>query len=175
MNKMGEGSNGTGARAERRSSSGHTISPSPDHAITPSPRVTLDELIPSNTMNVDALMARVVALLQENGFDGDLGNLQLALQEALTNAILHGNRSDPAKHVRVSVAIKEGGEVVIVVKDSGCGFDPSRLPDPTSGDNIHREGGRGVYLIRRLMDDVEYSFGDGTALTMRLRVSKRQA
>jgi serine/threonine-protein kinase RsbW len=90
------------------------------------------------------------------------------------NAILHGNRSDPEKYVRMCVAIEEGGGIIIVVKDSGSGFDPSKLADPTMGENIYLEGGRGVYLIQQLMDEVQYKFGDGTALIMRRHPPKRQ-
>jgi len=65
------------------------------------------------------------------------------------------------------VEIEEGGGITIVVRDSGAGFDPAGLPDPTEGDNIYRDSGRGVYMIQRLMDQVEYNFKDGTILTMR--------
>jgi serine/threonine-protein kinase RsbW len=129
--------------------------------------VELDELIPSDPQNIDGVVGRVVDLLKENGCSQDLGDVQLALHEALTNAILHGNHSDPEKFVRLCVMIQEGGEILIEVKDSGSGFDPNKLPDPTLGENIYRESGRGVYLIRQLMDQVEYKFNAGTALIMR--------
>ncbi|HXX22587.1 MAG TPA: ATP-binding protein [Terriglobia bacterium] len=129
--------------------------------------VELDELIPSDPQNIDGVVGRVVDLLEENGCSQDLGDVQLALHEALTNAILHGNHSDPEKFVRLCVMIQEGGEILIVVKDSGSGFDPNKLPDPTLGENIYRESGRGVFLIQQLMDQVEYKFNDGTALIMR--------
>jgi serine/threonine-protein kinase RsbW len=136
--------------------------------------VKLDELIPSDTCNIEGAVSRVLGLLERNGCGHDLGNVQLALQEALTNAILHGNRSDPEKHVRMCVAIEEGGGILIVIKDSGSGFDPSKLPDPTIGENIYREAGRGVYLIQQLMDEVQYKFGEGTALIMRRHPPNRQ-
>jgi serine/threonine-protein kinase RsbW len=136
--------------------------------------VKLDELIASETGQIEGTVCRVLRLLEENGCCQDLGNVQLALQEALMNAVLHGNRSDPEKYVRLCVAIEEGGGIIIVVKDSGSGFDPSKLADPTMGENIYREGGRGVYLIQQLMDEVQYKFGDGTALIMRRHPPKRQ-
>jgi serine/threonine-protein kinase RsbW len=134
----------------------------------------LDELIPSETRHIEGAVTKVLRSLQENGCCQDLGNVQLALQEALMNAILHGNRSDPEKYVRMCLAIEEGGGIIIVVKDSGSGFDPSKLADPTIGENIYLEGGRGVYLIQQLMDEVQYKFGDGTALIMRRHPPKRQ-
>jgi len=136
--------------------------------------VKLDELIPSDTRHIEGLVSKVLGLLEANGCCHDLGNVQLALQEALMNAILHGNRSDPEKYVRTCVAIEEGGGILIVVKDSGTGFDPSKLPDPTMGENVYREAGRGVYLIHQLMDEVQYEFGDGTAIIMRRHPPNRQ-
>ena len=181
------------AIAERNCPADLPITPSPDQAIArssdhPSNRspdgpvsrpadslvVQLDELIPSDPGHIDSVVGRVVDLLEENGCSQDLGNIQLALQEALMNAVLHGNQSNPEKYVRLCVAIQEGGGILIVVKDSGSGFDPSKLPDPTLKENILREGGRGVYLIQQLMDQVEYKFDDGTALIMRRHPPKRR-
>jgi serine/threonine-protein kinase RsbW len=136
--------------------------------------VKLDELIPSDTRHIEGVVSKVLQLLEENGCCHDLGNVQLALQEALINAVLHGNRSDAEKYVRVCVAIEEGCGILIIVKDSGSGFDPSKLPDPTMGENIYRERGRGVYLIQQLMDEVQFKFGDGTALIMRRHPPHRQ-
>ena len=129
--------------------------------------VKLDELVPSDTRHVEGAVAKVLRLLEENGCHHDLGNVQLALQEALMNAILHGNRGDPQKYVRLCAAVEEGGGILIVVKDSGSGFDPSKLPDPTQAENVYRDSGRGVYLIQQLMDEVQFKFGSGTALIMR--------
>ena len=136
--------------------------------------VKLDELIPSETGHIEGVVSRVLSLLEENGCWHNLGNVQLALQEALMNAVLHGSRNDPEKYVRLCVAIEEGGGILIVVKDSGPGFDPSKLPDPTLGENIYRERGRGVYLIQQLMDEVRYEFGDGTAIIMRRHPPNRR-
>ena len=136
--------------------------------------VRLDELIASDSRHIEGAVSKVNHLLEENGCLQDLGNIQLALQEALMNAILHGNRSDPKKYVRLCVAIEEGGGMIIVVKDSGSGFDPAKIPDPTMGENRYREGGRGVYLIQQLMDEVQYEFGGGTAIIMRHRPRNRQ-
>jgi len=137
--------------------------------------VRLDELIASDSRHIEGAVSKVNHLLEENGCLQDLGNVQLALQEALMNAILHGNRSDPEKYVRLCVAIEDGGGIIIVVKDTGSGFDPSQLPDPTLGENILRERGRGVFLIQQLMDEVQFKFGEGTALIMRRHPPKRQS
>ena len=132
------------------------------------------ELIPSDVQNIDGAVGRAIDLMEESGCCQDVGDIRLALHEALLNAIVHGHHRDPKKYVRMSVEIEEGGELTITVEDSGSGFDPTVIPDPTAGDNIYRECGRGVYLIQRLMDKVEYKFQDGTALTMRRHPPKRQ-
>ena len=160
--RSGDRSDGAMTGAEEQGTSDLPISRWADSLV-----VELDELIPSDPQNIEGVVGRVVDLLEENGCSQDLGDIQLALHEALTNAILHGNHSDPEKFVRLCVMIQEGGEILIVVKDSGSGFDPNKLPDPTLGENIYRESGRGVYLIRQLMDQVEYKFNAGTALIMR--------
>lgn len=158
-----------GAIKERDSSPDLPISQSSDPAF-----VEHQELIPSNTQDIDAAVGRAIDLLEESGCCQDVGDVRLAVHEALMNAIVHGNRRDPNKYVRLSVRIEEGRQLTITVEDSGCGFDPAKLPDPTTGENIYRECGRGVYLIQRLMDEVEYSFKDGTVLTMRRYPPKSQ-
>jgi serine/threonine-protein kinase RsbW len=150
---------------------------SPDHPNTRSPDsvfVNHIELIPSEIQHIDAAVGRAIDLVEESGCCQDVGDVRLALHEALMNAIVHGNHRDPEKYVRISLSIKAGGELTITVEDSGSGFDPTKLPDPTTGQNLYRECGRGVYLIQRLMDEVEYNFQDGTILTMRCHPAKRQ-
>lgn len=82
-------------------------------------------------------------------------NVPVALTEALSNAILRGNRDDPAKHVRVHAEV--GTELLVVeVGDEGAGFDlEASLIDPTTPENLGREDGRGLFLMRKLMDRVE--------------------
>ena len=83
-------------------------------------------------------------------------NLRTALAEALANAIEYGNRRDPARLVRVDIAC--GPEAVrIDVADDGAGFDPARVPDPTTPENLRRETGRGLFVLRHLVDHVEFN------------------
>lgn len=94
-------------------------------------------------------------------------NLRVALGEALTNAILYGNRSDAGKLVAVRVLF--GHNVIeLEVTDQGPGFDPSSVPDPTSPERIEQPSGRGLFLIRRLMDDVRFN-DKGNSICMMLR------
>jgi serine/threonine-protein kinase RsbW len=94
-------------------------------------------------------------------------NLRTALAEALGNAIRYGNAEDPDRMVRVYVEL--GRDFVrIHVDDDGHGFDASRLPDPTHPDNLEREYGRGLFVIRHLVDDVAFNEkGNGICLTLR--------
>ena len=96
--------------------------------------------------------------------DDVFGNIMLALSEATTNAIVHGNQSDESKNVYISARKKEG-RLQISIKDEGEGFDPASLPDPLKEENLLKEGGRGVYLIEQFADDVTYSEG-GTKIIL---------
>jgi len=94
-------------------------------------------------------------------------NLRTALAEALGNAIRYGNGEDPDRMVRVYVELRRDF-VRIHIDDDGQGFDSSRLPDPTHPDNLEREYGRGLFVIRHLVDDVAFNEkGNGICLTLR--------
>ena len=79
----------------------------------------------------------------------------MGFEEALRNAMLHGNKEHPQKKVYIETEITDKA-ITITVEDEGEGFDHSKVPDPTVGENLLKEGGRGVYLIRHLMDEVKY-------------------
>jgi len=83
-------------------------------------------------------------------------NLRVGIIEALANAIICGNAEDPRKRVRLEVTI-DAQRVELEVSDEGPGFSPDQLPDPTAPENLGRPCGRGVYLLRRLMDEVRYN------------------
>jgi len=85
--------------------------------------------------------------------------IMLALQEALVNAVLHGCKNDSSKHVRCRVRRDTNDRILIVVTDPGPGFNPEKLLDPRRPENVHADHGRGVYLIRQLMDDVQFADG----------------
>ncbi len=94
-------------------------------------------------------------------------NFRTALAEALGNAIRHGTGEDPTRIVRVRVEL--GRDVVrIHVTDDGSGYDRAHLPDPTRPENLEREDGRGLFVIRHLVDDVAFNAkGNGICLTLR--------
>jgi len=127
----------------------------------------LDAVIPSNIKVVDETVTKIVCLIGSAYSSDEIGEIDLALREALVNAIVHGNRSDPKRIVRICVALQPDHGVIIVVKDSGSGFDPNQLPSPTMGQNLLSGHGRGIFLINQLMEDVRFSFEGGTAIHMR--------
>jgi serine/threonine-protein kinase RsbW len=92
--------------------------------------------------------------------------IEMALREALANAVNHGCGGDASQVVECSVSCRESGEVVIVVRDPGPGFDPASIPSPVAGENVYSTHGRGIYLITRLMDDVWFERG-GREIHMR--------
>lgn len=99
-----------------------------------------------------------------------LGNVLLAVTEATTNAIKHANKGDLNKMVYID-AFVEGANLVIKVKDEGNGFDPEDIPDPTEPENLLKDSGRGVYLMRFYMDDIQYNrtpTGMETILTVKI-------
>jgi serine/threonine-protein kinase RsbW len=87
--------------------------------------------------------------------DGTLYRLLVACTEAVNNAILHGNHSDPEKHVRIQCVFTVT-KLKVNVTDEGEGFEPENLPNPLEEKNLLRENGRGVFLIRSLMDEVKF-------------------
>ena len=88
--------------------------------------------------------------------DDQLANVLLAVTEATTNAIIHANKCDQSKMVTIDVKVNEP-KLVVKIKDEGEGFDPADIPDPTEPENLLNESGRGVYLMRVYMDNVEYN------------------
>ena len=92
--------------------------------------------------------------------------IETALREALANAVVHGCGNDPSAAVDCGLSCSSSGTLVMVVRDSGPGFDPASVPDPVAGDNLYSSHGRGIYLIKRMMDDVWFERG-GREIHMR--------
>ena len=98
----------------------------------------------------------------------DLDDVELALHEALANAVVHGNRQDPGKSVQICGGCERSGDLLLAITDQGDGFDHNLVPDPTAGDNLLSKHGRGILLISRLMDSLEFRL-NGRQLIMRKR------
>jgi serine/threonine-protein kinase RsbW len=104
--------------------------------------------------------------------EGNEFAVELGLREALNNAVLHGNGTDPNKLVEVRCRIERGKGVWLMVKDQGKGFDPNAVPDPLAAENLLAEHGRGIQLMKLMMDEVSFQHG-GTEVHMR-KVSPRK-
>jgi anti-sigma regulatory factor (Ser/Thr protein kinase) len=129
----------------------------------------LNIVIPADVESMAIVRDRVNELLEsKNWSEEEIDNVDLALDEALTHAIRHGCKNDPTKEVQCLVSFDDSGELSLVIRDPGSGFDPSVVPDPREPRNLLKLGGRGVLLINRLMDIVEYS-DEGRQLSMRKR------
>ncbi len=120
--------------------------------------------------DVESIQPAVDEIMEEVGsLDCAGGNefeVEVALLEALANAVQHGCQDDPSKSIEVCVACEIDQGMLIVVRDPGSGFDPGEIPSPVRGKNLFSDHGRGIFLINQLMDDVEYRSG-GTEIWMR--------
>jgi len=122
--------------------------------------------VPSNLEEVRPIQDDIESGLQVHDFgDSDLFAVKLAVEEALVNAIKHGNQLDPTKTVEVRYTI-DAAVFEICIRDEGPGFDPGDLPDPTADDFLERPCGRGVMLIKCFMTQVDY-VGRGNEVVMR--------
>lgn len=129
----------------------------------------LNMVIPATPGGIAMVSDGVVQLLKTKQWSEDqIIKVDLALQEALANGIRHGCSGDPSKHIQCSLTFDAEGELMIVVRDPGCGFDSTALPDPLAAENVMKPTGRGVFLINQLMDDVVFADG-GREVQMRKR------
>ena len=103
--------------------------------------------------------------------EGSEFHLELALREALANAIIHGCNNDPTKKVECCVVCTEASDVMIVVRDPGEGFSPQSVPSPLAAENLNSDHGRGIYLINQLMDEVSFA-RNGAEIRMRKAASR---
>lgn len=135
------------------------------------PRVALDVEIPSDVHYIEGVVELATRKCRELHIPPRLCslNVRVALAEALSNAILRGNGRAKDKHVRVRAVVSDEA-IVFDVVDEGPGFDlAADRPDPTSPENIESEEGRGLFLMRSLMDDVERFQSDGNVVRLTLR------
>jgi serine/threonine-protein kinase RsbW len=115
---------------------------------------------------VDPVVEQVMHTVREtNCVEGKDDAIELALQEALANAVVHGAKEDPSKIVECVVVCEQERGVIIIVRDPGQGFDPKSIPTCTVGENVYSNHGRGIFLINQLMDKVEFR-KNGTEIHM---------
>jgi len=131
--------------------------------------VQVDLTLPGNAEAISPVVEKVMHVVTEMGCAaGREFEIELALREALANAVEHGSGHDPSKEIQCCVACDHARGMLIVVRDPGPGFDPASIPSPIMGQNLFSTGGRGIYLINQLMDEVRYEKG-GTEIHMRTR------
>lgn len=124
-----------------------------------------DVTIPSDTAKGREVQEQIVGSIEQRGYaPRDVFGVRLALEEALVNAIKHGNRMDPDKVVRIRWEVDEA-HIKVVIEDQGEGFDVSDVPDPTDDENLDKPGGRGIMLMRSFMSEVSYN-DSGNRLTL---------
>jgi serine/threonine-protein kinase RsbW len=117
----------------------------------------IDAWIPSEISAISPLVERLMRLVEgSHCVTGEETAVELALREALGNAVVHGNRLDAHKLVHVRCRCKVGKGISITVSDHGQGFDPSTVPDPLLIDNLETEHGRGIHLMKLAMDEVSF-------------------
>jgi serine/threonine-protein kinase RsbW len=116
---------------------------------------------------------RILEAVKEAGLSRERRtDLAVAVSEALSNAAVHGNKLQPASHVVITVSVVPGRKATVAVKDSGSGYDHSALHDPTDVENLLTPNGRGVFLMKRLVDRLEIEPpGNGVRLTILKRRS----
>ena len=112
--------------------------------------------IPSLVENIRIVESFVDNAKEEYNLTDDLyGNIMIAVIESVNNTIIHGNKTDKNKNVLLSATLHDE-QIVFIVSDEGQGFDHQSLPDPTAPENIEKVGGRGIFLIKNLADEVSF-------------------
>ncbi len=130
---------------------------------------SVQQTIPSETGAGKRLLEEVLEQLAAQQWgDHDIFGVHLAMEEALVNAIRHGNRSDSSKRVYVHCKVS-ADRMWVEIRDEGPGFDPSSIPDPTDDENLENPSGRGIMLMRTFMSRVEYNERGNCVVMEKLR------
>ena len=128
----------------------------------------LDKQIPSHPDDGVGVIREILEQLEKNDWnEKDIFGVHMAMEEAVMNAIKHGNKRDPSKSVRVVITLS-GNQFHACVTDEGKGFDPEAVPDPTLDENLEKTCGRGLMLMSNFIDIVKYNeLGNSVELTKR--------
>jgi len=123
--------------------------------------------------NIELIQVVLRDSLERLGVDEDTRHwMDVAVREAVANAIKHGNAQDPGKQVHVDL-FREGDDLVVRVEDEGIGFDPAELRDPLAPENLLKPNGRGIFYMKSFMDEIQYGPrpGGGTIVTLRKKLA----
>ena len=129
---------------------------------------TVEQVLDSTLESVDQAERLTLELARESGFgEEDLDRIGMSVRECMVNAVVHGNRYNAKKKVRLSLS-RTPRRLTIRIADQGEGFDPASVPDPTEPENILKTSGRGIFLMRSFMDEVEWSARPEGGTTVRM-------
>jgi serine/threonine-protein kinase RsbW len=118
---------------------------------------TIKIVIPSISENIRIIESFIDNAKEKFNLNDDIyGNIMIAVTESVNNAIMHGNKNDRTKNVTLSLSLNDN-IINFKIKDEGLGFDFQNLPDPTSPENIDKPSGRGIFLMKHLSDEVNFS------------------
>ena len=142
------------------------------HNFKGGPCLELERTLPSRVAAISPFVDKLMRLIRKCGCaaEGE-SDVEIALREALANAIIHGNHENLRKHVYVRCRCKPD-EVSIAVEDEGRGFELNKIADPTAPENTGAVHGRGIYLMKALMDEVRFEEG---GVVVRMRKSARKS
>ena len=127
--------------------------------------------IPSLTENIRIIESFIDNAKEQYNIDDDIyGNIMIAVTESVNNAIRHGNALQSSKNVTIFLNLEQD-IITFTIQDQGAGFDYQNLPDPTSPENLDKPGGRGIFLMRHLADEVKFK-DEGRQVELRFYVNK---
>ncbi|TNF72632.1 MAG: ATP-binding protein [Acidobacteria bacterium] len=133
------------------------------------PEPTIHVRIGSRFEDIELVDLVAAAALTHLGFEEEVADkVCLAIREAVANAVQHGNRLEPDKITQVVLAIGKE-DLEIEIKDEGGGFDPESVPNPLAAENLLKPTGRGIFLMRRFVDAIDFEFDDSGATVVKLR------
>jgi serine/threonine-protein kinase RsbW len=134
----------------------------------------VDAWIPSEIKAISPLVDRLMRLIEgSHCITGEEHAVELALREALSNAVVHGNRLDAHKLVHVRCRCKVGKEISLIVSHHGQEFDAHNVPDSVAAENLEAEHGRGIWLMKSVMDEVSFQ-QRGTEIHMCKRLARNE-
>lgn len=124
---------------------------------------------PDNLVEVEKFISDIA---DEFNVDEEIkSNLTLSVSEASSNAMVHGNKLDPKKEIELTVSLFKDS-IKVVIKDQGNGFDPNAVPDPTAPENLLKDSGRGIFIMKSFLKELKYNFTDsGTEVILEISLS----
>ena len=124
--------------------------------------------LPSRIEAVEEAATAVAGVMSRSGVDENAAfGIDMAIREAVTNAVLHGNKQDETKFVDITLSSTPAG-LEIIVHDQGAGFNPDSIPDPTKEENLLKTSGRGIFFMRNFMDEVDWLIRPEGGTTVRM-------